>query len=421
MEGSASEARSASAEWRAHWQLVIAAMAGSSFSALAAASIGLFMEPLGRDFGWGRAQISTGLTIYALIAVPLSPIAGALIDRWGARRVALPGVLLTAAAFAGFSLADGSSAQWLFLWLAYSLVGVAVKGTVWTTAVAQHFSAGRGLALACTLSGSAVTMTVGPVLTQVLIAQVGWRQAYVCLGAGWGLFVLCLLVPFFFDARMPGAKSRGVTIPASADGLTLREALSSHSYLRIAGATLLTVLIVSAVSIHMVPLLTARGLSRELAALCAGASGIASIGGKLATGWMLDRWRAGWVGALSLALPSLSYAILLSSWLAAPSAFLAITLIGYANGAFLQISTYMTSRYVGMRHFGKIYGVLASLTAAGLGLGPVLAGWVFDRTGSYGLLLSAGIALSLLSGLLLTGMPPFPDWTRPQRSGASTT
>jgi MFS family permease len=75
----------AASEWREHWTVVFAAMMGLSFTAIASTTIGLFIDPLEREFGWTRSQIVAGLTIYALIAVPFSPVIGALVDKWGAR------------------------------------------------------------------------------------------------------------------------------------------------------------------------------------------------------------------------------------------------------------------------------------------------------------------------------------------------
>ena len=86
---------SALKEWRTHWQVVLAAMMGLSFSSLAPASLGLFIEPLSDEFGWTRAQISLGMTIYALFAVPFSPLAGALIDSRGSRAIGIGGLILT--------------------------------------------------------------------------------------------------------------------------------------------------------------------------------------------------------------------------------------------------------------------------------------------------------------------------------------
>lgn len=403
-------------EWRANWTLVASSTAGFSFATIAAASIGLFMVPLSQEFGWSRAEISLGLTMYALMAVPLSPFVGALIDRWGSRRLALPGVLLSACAFAAFGLLTGSLVHWFAVWIVYSIVALGVKGTVWTAAISSVFSAGRGLALAVTLSGSAIAMTLVPVIAQWLIDNQGWRIAYIWLGLGWGAFVLALLVPFFFDAGDRAERSqRSGTEPAPRrnavlQGLSIAQAIRSLALLKIGAATLVTVVLVSAVSVHQIPMLTGQGVTRQTAAMAAASAGLASIAGKLATGWMLDRWKGGWISGFSLMLPAMSYVILLNPAAHIALVFLAIAVIGYSNGAFVQISAYMTGRYGGLRNFGKIYGTIASVTALGVGIGPVLAGAIFDTYGSYWLLLVSGIPLALISRLLMIRLGPYPDW-----------
>jgi MFS family permease len=119
-----------------------------------------------------------------LIAVPLSPFVGAIVDKWGARRLAIPGLLLTASLFASFSLASGSSVQWFALWTAYAVAALAIRNTVWTAAVSSVFTGGRGLALGVTLSGTALTGTIAPVIAQQLIDNFGWREAFLWMGLG---------------------------------------------------------------------------------------------------------------------------------------------------------------------------------------------------------------------------------------------
>jgi MFS family permease len=163
------------AEWRAHWPLVLAATVGMSFHSVMSHGLGLFMGPLQNEFGWSRGQISLGLTIAAMLSLPLSPIVGAMVDRWGSRRLALPGVILSAGAIALFSTLSGSVAQWLSLWLGYALVAMLLKTTIWSAAVSSTFNASRGLALAFALSGTAIAQVLVPPLAQYLIADFGWR------------------------------------------------------------------------------------------------------------------------------------------------------------------------------------------------------------------------------------------------------
>lgn len=407
----------AASEWREHWPLVLASMAGLSFAAIASASMGLFMEPLERDFGWSRAEVSAGLSIYALVAVPLSPFVGALIDRWGARRLAIPGMTLTAAAFAGFSLANGSTIQWLGLWTIYSVLALAIRNTVWTTAVSSVFDTARGLALALTLSGSAIAQILAPVAAQQLIDNLGWRDAYFWIGIIWGGIVLALILPFFFDARdarrqhkpAPNeARDNSVELP----GLSPREAIRNFPLIKIALSTLIIIVTLSAISIHLVPILGERGISRESAALMAALAGGFAILGKVATGWLYDKGVRGWINAIGMGLPALAALLLVIAEGGLLLIVPAVMMIGYANGAVIQICAYLTGRYGGLRHYGKIFGVMASLIALGVGIGPVISGFIFDAAGDYRPLLTGAIPAALLAGALVLALGPYPAWDR---------
>lgn len=118
-------------EWRGHWKLVLAAAIGLSYGSVSAYSIGLFIEPLADEFGWSRVEISGGMSLAALLSVPLAPILGILIDRFGSRYLAVFGVVGTGLCFVMFSLITGSLAQWLGLWVLYAFLSLGSNSTVW--------------------------------------------------------------------------------------------------------------------------------------------------------------------------------------------------------------------------------------------------------------------------------------------------
>jgi MFS family permease len=404
----------ARAEWRQNWPLVISAMLGLSMTTIVVASLGLFIEPLGREFGWSRVQVTSGLLLYALMGVLLSPLVGAAIDRWGTRPIALPGVVLAGLSIAALGFANGSVAQWLGLWLVYSVFAVGIKATLWTAAVSGVFNAGRGLALAVVLCGIAVGTASSPVIAQALIAAQGWRTAYAAMGLGWGSVVLLLALVFFFDARSrrrpsPAAAQTQAAMPVLT-GLTASEALRDSSLRRIAAMVLIATLLLTALNVHFVPMLTAGGISASFAARMAMLIGIMAVCGKLGTAWAIDRLPVGLVAGIGFALPALPYAGMLIAPASVPVVILSALALGLAGGAYMHASTYLTSRFGGMRSFGKIFGVMASLIALGTGVGPVLAGAIYDATGSYRLLLISGIPLALVGGLLAASLGRFPDW-----------
>jgi MFS family permease len=71
----------------------------------------------------------------------------------------------------------------------------------------------------------------------------------------------------------------------------------------------------------------------------------------------------------------------------------------------------MTTRFAGLKNFGKIFGMMAAVNALGSALGPWLAGRIYDLTGSYSIFLVAGIVGSLISGLLIVTLPRYPSFT----------
>ncbi|HKT75584.1 MAG TPA: MFS transporter [Sphingobium sp.] len=401
-------------EWRAHWTLVLASFVGVSFPTAAYYSLGLFIEPMTREFGWSRTQISVGPSVAGLVIIPLAPLVGAMVDRWGARLIVLPGAVLTALAIAGFGLANGSYAQWVLLWSLFALASVLLKTTVWTTAISGSFDAGRSLALAVVLSGTALATSLAPPLARWLTDSFGWRSAWMLLGCGWGVPVLILCALFIRDARdrqrRAGRSSRPESAAPVLPGLTLGEAARSLPILRIGLATLITLLLSSALVVHKVPLLEDAGVSRATAGYLASLSGIAGILGSLTTGWLMERFNAGWIAGLTNGITAVALIFLLAPFRTPTLIVVAMVVVGYAGGTKLQICAYLTSLYAGLRHYGKIFGVMGSIIAVTGAIGPLIGGLAYDYAGSYDALIIAGIPASLISALLIIGLGPYPDW-----------
>jgi MFS family permease len=93
-------------------------------------------------------------------------------------------------------------------------------------------------------------------------------------------------------------------------------------------------------------------------------------------------------------------------------ALLAVIAMGYSAGSSLQATTYLCSRYAGLRHFGKIYGTMGSMLMLGAAIGPIIAGRVYDVAGSYQPLLIAGVPVVLLGAAMMIGLGPYPSFTK---------
>ena len=411
-EGIVAQELTASEEWRRGWKLVLACFAGFSFFSLMTASLGVFIAPLTKEFGWGRTLVSSGVTIASVSVGLMSPFIGILIDRHGSRKVAMPGLLAATAAISSFALVNGSPTQWLFLWVLYAVISVSVKTTVWTAALVRAFTKAQGLAMGVVLSGTAVAQVVAPPLATWLIEIVGWRMAYVWLACGWGAvtYFLCYFFLFDVDRRTPTVSGEVPQGKRILPGLTVREARGNTALWRIGICSFVIMLFTIGLLIHQIPILIEAGISATQAAWLASLAGAAGIAGKLVSGVLLDRYRANWVGGLTLASTALAFVLLVDGIHSPALIVLAMLINGYSAGSKLQIASYLTARYAGIRHFGVIYGVLISLVTFGSGLGPLVAGIIYDATGGYTPFLMTGAVACLFCGGLILSLPAYPQW-----------
>jgi MFS family permease len=205
--------------------------------------------------------------------------------------------------------------------------------------------------------------------------------------------------------RWPSAAAAAVLT-----GLTVREALRDRRIIRIGLANLVMASISGGVSAHLVPLISEAGVTRDAAVQMAATAGIAGLAGKFLTGWLVDRYQGSLVPFFSFAIAALGHFLLLDT-LDTPAALTAGAMIlGYASGAGLQVTTYLVSRYAGLRKFGTIFGTIASMMLAGSAIGPLVAGLVHDATGSYAALLMVAAPTMLLCALLFVGLGRYPDF-----------
>ena len=413
-------------EWRSYWPIVLACTAGMTMPVVAYVTLGLFLTPLSQEFGWSRTLITAGTGVVAALTIVVSPFVGAAIDKWGARKFIVFGLVLMGLSIASFSLANGSAVQWLALWSVYAVISLLLKFTAWMSIIVHAFEKGRSLALAIILCGPALGFALAPPLAQVLIDGYGWRTAYLTLGFGWMVPTWLLAFVFIRDVRPDrkkpprieqGAEAFGTdSMNAGLPGLSIHEALRNISLWRIALATLFTLLINAVLVIHKVPILELAGVSRRDAALLASLSGIATLIGTLTTSWLMARFHPGVIGATINFVLAVALIPLLDQFSTPTTIVISMLFVGFAGGATAQICSYLTSVYGGLRNFGKIYGVMSSIVALCSASGGMLGGLVYDLTGSYETFILLGIPAVCMSGLLLFGLGPVPDWGCPQKA-----
>jgi MFS family permease len=391
------------------WQVITAAVAGAALSPATLVNVpfSLFIPALEGEFHWSRPTITAALSVFLAVLVVSLPGAGALVDRYGARRVAIPSILAYGAALASMYWITPSPTHFYLQYAIIAVVGAGAQSLTFIRVLSTWFDRRRGLAIGACMAGYGIGYVLVPLVTQSLIAAHGWRFAYAGLGAMALLGALPVVALLLYDSpqQLGLAAEGGLTgAPARATpaaGATLAAALRTRELWLLGATFTLMSAALNGVQAQIVPLLTGRGMDVATAALMLSAIGLGSFPGRLLVGFMIDRVFAPFV---ALGFYALSAVALL--WLAAGRAPAGIALcaiaVGLSLGAENDILGFLVGRYFGLRRFGQIYGVLFGTYLLGAALGPYLMARAYALTGSYsGALRGGALAIAVSCALLL--------------------
>ncbi|GAM97745.1 major facilitator superfamily MFS_1 [alpha proteobacterium U9-1i] len=397
-------------EFRDGWPVIFCAVLGLVVTNFHVYSLTIFIEPLEQAFGWTRTQITSATIVSAIVGVIGYPLVGILLDRIGARNVALLGMLIFCPALALLSQVGPELYKW---WIGYALVNIGhvMAGiTVWTSGVASRFDKKRGLALGISLTGAGIATATLPTVANALVERFGWDGAYIGLGLIAAVLILPATFFLFHDRRSLAAKGKkGRAVNAwTPEGVTVAQALRTVTFWQLLFAALFLIAALLGLIVHFVPMLTEEGVPRTTAAAIAGLIGLSSVAGRLISGFLIDRVHARFVGGSFSLLPAIACTLVLFSdgepllWYPAAISF------GLALGAEADVLSYSTTRYFGLKSYGVLFGLYAATLTTGAGIGPVLGGLIHDRTGTYDLLVMSAIGISLLASLLMFMLSPYP-------------
>jgi predicted MFS family arabinose efflux permease len=260
------------------------------------------------------------------------------------------------------------------------------------------------------LAGTGISAILVPIFTAWMIADYGWRAAF--MGLGIVPTVLALPMSLWLLHDRTGSRA---TRPAPAGepraektGIEFRAAIAGYRFWVMNVVFFLIGVCVAGLIAHLVPMLTDRGIASGTAARIAGVIGIAVIVGRIGTGYLVDRFWAPGVGLVLLSLPAISCLILASGNASVPVMLAVAALIGLAAGAEFDLMSFLVSQYFGQRRYGIIYACLYATFKISAGVGAPLFGFAFDETGSYNIILYLAVG-SFIGGaalLLLLGRYP---------------
>ncbi len=389
------------------WLVVAAAFVVTFVGFGSAYTFSAFVGPLQQDFAASRGSVSLVFSLAGFLYFGLGMVSGPLADRFGSRRLAFIGMILT-----GLGLAIASTAHSLAeVYAAYGLgvgLGVGCSYVPVVGAVQRWFVRRRGFASGLAVSGIGIGTLVMPPLAAFLIDALGWRNAYLVLGAlaallGAGTALMIENDPRDRglgpdgDAVQPGARS------VQAAGAAVGEAIGSRRFIGLYAACLACSfgLFVPFVHfVHLVPYARDHGVPPASAVLLLGVIGVGSTAGRFVLGGLADRMgrRLALLATfLGMALALLVWALSTTLW---PLVAFAVA-YGVFYGGFVALLPSLVMDYFGGRNVSGIIGILYTSVAFGTLIGPSAAGFAFDISHSYTLPILAGAGANLVAAAIM--------------------
>jgi MFS family permease len=378
-------------------------------------SVGPFLKPVVDDLGTDRASYSLVVSLSLFLYGLFMPFVGRLVDRWGARPVALAGTLVFGTSVAGTGLV---TSLWQLAIVYGVLVALGLSATghvVGSAVVSRWFTRRRATALSVLGAASMAGMSVLVPVVMWLILALGWRAAYGVIGLA-SIAVLAPLAlwvvreaPEALGLRPDGATgAAGDGGPRPEERTAVGDAVRTAPFWQLAGGMFTCGFSMSLLSAHGVPMLTDHGYHAMVASGAIGMLGASSVACALVLGTLADRLGRRPVLAWLYGTRALLFAAMFLVR-DSPAALLTIAAFGGASmSGSLAMTSALTADIFGRFSVGSVFGTIFVVHQGGAALGSWLGGLLFELTGGYGaafaiasgqLLLAAAVSLTIDEGV----------------------
>ena len=393
---------------------VLGVLSGGIFSH----SNAIFFGPIKRDLGLNSTQTSLIFSLVRAEGSFAGPIVGRFVDKFGACPMIIFGGLL---ASAGFMALSWVHSYVLFVVIFVGMVGVGKSsglGQVLISAVNRWFIRRRSLAMSICITGFASGGAVLLPLISIGVSTIGWRDVMLYSG----IFMAVIVVPLALLVRhspeqmgiepdLPRPEDDTATQTSLVD-FTVRQALRTRSYWILFTGSVLRITMWGAISVHAVEMFVWKGMSQGEAGLMFSLMFFLSIPMRLAAGYLGDHiplqpMMGGGMVAAGLAV----VAMLVMDGNTA--VYLFVVLMAVEQGG-STLNWVALGNFFGRTSFATLMGIISTAFNLGMLVSPIYAGYMFDRTGSYTVVLISFLPIYLASGVffLMTRKPETPVSTR---------
>jgi len=367
------------------------------------ATYGVFFNEFQVEFGWSRTMISGASSLNYLISGLFGILAGRLNDKIG------PKILITTSGTSlglAFLLMSLIQEPWQLYLVFGVLVGIGISTTdiITLSTVVRWFIKRRGMITGIVKVGTGFGQFTMPALAAALISVYGWRHSYLSMAAANLVIILVAAQVLRRDPQGMGLRPNGDSHENFAaqdgtaeSGVTLNVALKTGQFWTICVAWFSVFFCILTIPIHIVPHARDLGLSFATAAGVLSTIGGVSMLGRIVMGTAIDR-----IGGKSSLI--VCFIVLLCGliWLQVASKvwmlFLFAAVYGFAHGSFWTVVSPTIAEFFGTLSHGVLFGIILFGGMVGGSVGPLIAGLIFDTTGSY------QIAFIMLTGMATIGL-----------------
>jgi len=371
------------------------------FSIVGIALYGLpfFYDFMVRDFGWTRAQVTSGNAYSKLFVGPLFGfVAGYMIDKFGPRRMMMTGIVMAGGALIGLSLMSGLF--WIFyLCYLFNALGYVCGGPLPNQVLlSRWFDKSRGKAMGFAYVGIGIGGAIVPLLAAWLVSQIGWRGALAVLG---GLMILIAFPAAFFVKESPEGHVEGPKPPLA----PIAHIFRNPAFYLLAFGSFCSIGALGATNQNLKLFLSLdQGYSQMAAAKIAFLILTCSIVGRLLMGWLADRWPKKRVMMLIYLLDGCALPLLFFADQPGVMTLFAI-LFGLGLGGEYMIIPLVVGEFFGVRVLGRIMGIILTADGVAEAVTPMVVAKIRDATGSYDAGFALLIVLSFLGLLAISFLP----------------
>ncbi|MBZ5516827.1 MAG: MFS transporter [Acidobacteriia bacterium] len=351
-----------------------------------------------RDFGWTRAQVTSGNALSKLVVGPLTGfIAGWVVDRFGPRHMMMAGTLLVGVALVG--LGGISTLGMFYFFYLLNALGYVCGGPLPNQVLlSRWFDKSRGKAMGGAYLGIGLGGAAAPWISYVLVEHFGWRVGLQALGA----LIIVIALPMAWLVKEP-PRRRPEIVAAAPVGV--KSAFLAGSFYLLALGSMCSIAAVSGTQQNLKLFLSLdEGYTQSEAARLLSLVLAFSIVGRLLMGWLADRLAKKHVMLLIYMLVAAAIPLLFLPR-GSGAVYLFAVVFGIGLGGDYMIIPLMTAEIFGVARLGRLMGVILATDGIAEAVSPWLVGHLRDATGSYSLAFLALIAMALLGAGAVAALP----------------